>query len=58
MSSQETPGASESAAVSSPLRWCEIRVSTRSQGVAELSALPPFRCGQAWADSGRNTASY
>lgn len=58
MSSQETPGASESADVSSHLRRCKIRVSTRSQGVAELSALPSFRCGQAWADSGRNTASY
>lgn len=56
MSSQETPGASESADVSSHLRRCKIRVSTRSQGVAELVALPSFRCGQAWADSGRNTA--
>lgn len=47
MSSQETPGAGESADASSHLRRCKIRVSTRSQGVAELMALPSFRCGQA-----------
>lgn len=58
MSSQETPGASESADVSSHLRRCEIRVSACSQGVAELMALPSFRCGQACADSGRNTTAH
>lgn len=35
MSSQKTPGASESADVPSHLRWCERRVSMRSQAVAK-----------------------
>ena len=58
MSSQETPGASESADVLSHLRQHGVHVSTHSQAVAEVVAMPTFRCGQDWADSGRNTASH
>lgn len=58
MSSQETPGASESADISSHLRRCKSHVPVHSQVMAKLAAMLVFRCGQAGADSGRNTASH
>lgn len=55
---RKAPGASESADELSRLRRCKIHVSAHHPVVAKLVAMPSFRCGRAWADSGRNTASH
>lgn len=58
MSSQEAPGASESADRVLSSETAQGPVSTGGWPVAALLAVLSLRCGPAEADSGRNAASH